>query len=590
MSEPIRIGNISGLFGDRPTAMREMLADPAVEVLTGDWLAELTMLILARTRMKRPDGGYGRTFVTQVSEVLDEILERGIRVVVNAGGLDPLGCAAAVEESASRLGLEPKVAAITGDDLAPRLGELIADGYEFRNLETGEKLGDRPVIVANAYLGGWGIARALEKGADIVVTGRVTDAALAVGPAIWRHGWVRDDWDRLAGAVVAGHVIECGSQATGGNYSFFSEIEDMVLPGFPWAEVAQDGSSVIGKPDGSGGEVTVGTVTSQLLYEVGGPRYHNPDVTVRMDSISIEQLDTDRVRLTGIRGEPPPETLKVSAAYPGGFRNSLMIGLTGTDDLTKMRLLEKQVWAVSPVARDEIAETRTTLIGGGVPDPDSNAAAISYVEFAVADPDEDKVGREWSNALASIALASIPGLFGVWPPGPAKPYAVFWPTTISRDAVTPVVHLGGESWEVLETEPGEWREASVPRFDPPPAPLGDTTTLAALGLVVGARSGDKGGNANLGVFARSESAHGWLHEFLTVERLKQLLPDLAELEVERFEFPRLRAVNFLIHGLLDEGVASTLRVDPQAKGLGEYLRAKLVELPTSLFSGAAVHK
>ncbi|MEX0757541.1 MAG: acyclic terpene utilization AtuA family protein, partial [Acidimicrobiia bacterium] len=452
MSEPIRIGNISGLFGDRPTAMREMLADPGVEVLTGDWLAELTMLILARTRMKRPDGGYGRTFVTQVSEVLDEILERGIKVVVNAGGLDPLGCAAAVEELASRLGLEPKVAAITGDDLAPRLGELIADGYEFRNLDTGEKLGDRPVIVANAYLGGWGIARALDEGADIVVTGRVTDAALAVGPAIWRHGWVRDDWDRLAGAVVAGHVIECGSQATGGNYSFFSEIEDMVLPGFPWADVAEDGSSVIGKPDGSGGEVTVGTVTSQLLYEVGGPRYHNPDVTVRMDSISIEQLDTYRVRLSGIRGEPPPETLKVSAAYPGGFRNSLMIGLTGTDDLTKMRLLEGQVWAVSPVARDEIAETRTTLIGGGVPDPDSNAAAISYVEFAVADPDEDKVGREWSNALASIALASIPGLFGVWPPGPAKPYAVFWPTTVSRDAVTPVVHLGGESWEVLETE------------------------------------------------------------------------------------------------------------------------------------------
>jgi hypothetical protein len=246
-----------------------------------------------------------------------------------------------------------------------------------------------------------------------------------------------------------------------------------------------------------------------------------------------------------------------------------------------MHLLERQVWAVSPVAKEAIAETRTTLIGGGVPDPDSNAEAISYVEISVADPDESKVGREWSNALASIALASIPGLFGVWPPGPAKPYAVFWPTTISRDEVTPLVHLDGAEIEVPETDPGVWREARVPRFDAPPAPSGETT-LVPLGMVVGARSGDKGGNANLGVFARTDEAHGWLHEFLTVDRLKELLPDLADLEVERFELPRLRALNFLIHGLLDDGVASTLRVDPQAKGLGEYLRAKLVEVPLPL--------
>jgi hypothetical protein len=583
MADPIRIGNISGLFGDRPTAMQEMLADPMVEVLTGDWLAELTMLILARTRMKRPDGGYGRTFVTQLSEVLDEILARGIKVVVNAGGLDPLGCAAAVEESATRLGLSPTVAAVTGDDLAPRLPDLLAAGHRFVNLDTGEPLGDRPMMVANAYIGGWSIATALDRGADIVVTGRVTDAALTVGPAIWRHGWARDDWDELAGAVVAGHVIECGSQATGGNYSFFTEVEDMVLPGFPWADVADDGSSVIGKPPDSGGEVSVGTVTSQLLYEIGAPRYHNPDVTVRIDSISITQQGPDRVRLDGIRGEPPPATLKVSAAYPAGFRNSLMIGLTGTDDLAKMRLLEKQVWAVSPVPQKQVAVTRTTLIGGGVPDPDSNEAAISYVEIAVQDPDESKVGREWSNALASIALASIPGLFGVWPPGPAKPYAVFWPTTIPRSEVTPVVHVGGEEIQVPETEPGEWREAAVPRVNPPPAPGGETT-LVALGMVAGARSGDKGGDANLGVFARSDDAYGWLYEYLTLDRIRHLLPDIAQLEVERFDFPRLRAMNFVIHRLLDEGVASTLRVDPQAKGLGEYLRAKLVEIPVTLLN------
>ncbi len=584
MADPIRIANIAGLFGDRPSAAREMLEGGPVDVLTGDWLAELTMLILARTRARRPDGGYGRTFVTQMEEVMGTCLDRGVRVVVNAGGLDPLGCAAAVEEVADRLGLSPTVAAITGDDLVPRLRELADEGVAFTNLDTGEPLGDRldRVVVANAYLGGWGIAAALERGADIVVAGRVTDAALAVGPAIWRHGWARDDWDALAGAVVAGHVIECGAQATGGNYSFFTEIPDLDHPGFPWAEIAEDGSSVIGKHDGTGGEVSVGTVTSQLLYEIAGPRYHNPDVTARFDSIEISQVGPDRVRIFGVKGEPPPTDLKVAAAIPGGFRNSVMIGLTGLDAEAKADLVVRQFWKTCPWDPEDYEEVRTTLIGTPATDPASNAAAITFLEIAVKDPDETKVGRAWSNVMAQIALASIPGLFGLWPPAPAKPFARYWPTSVPRRLVSQTVHLGGERLVVEPTDPGPPRTAHVPPPTPVPPPADGPTVRVPLGRIVGARSGDKGGNANLGVFVRDRSAYGWLVATLTTERLRELLPDLAGYRIDRFEFPRLAAVNFVIHGLLDDGVSSTLRVDPQAKGLGEYLRAREMEVPVTL--------
>ncbi len=584
MAAPIRIGNISGMFGDRPDAPEQMLGDPEVEVLTGDWLAELTMLILARTRMKRPDGGYGRTFVQQMERVMGTCLDRDIKVVVNAGGLDPPGCADALDALAERLGLSPKVAAVTGDDLAPRFADLVAAGHEFVNADTGEPLGDKAgaVVVANAYVGGWGITEALASGADIVVTGRVTDAALVVGPAAWRHGWRRDDWDKLAGAVAAGHVIECGPQATGGNYSFFTEIEDLTVPAFPWADVFEDGSAVIGKPDGTGGEVSVGTVTSQLLYEIGSERYHNPDVTTRFDSLHVEPMGRDRVRLWGARGEPPPETLKVATAYPGGFRNSLMIGLTGMHTEEKAALVESQIWAASPYPKDAYDAVVVTHIGGELANPTSNAAAVSYLEVGVQDMDEAKVGREWSNAMASIALGSIPGFFGVWPPGPAKPFAVYWPTTIPRSEVRQRVSMDGETVEVPETEPGPFVQAVVPAVEIPAPPSHPGTLLLPLGMVLGARSGDKGGNANLGVFARDDRAHGWMHRFLTVEKLKELLPDMRPRRIERYDLPNLRAVNFVIHGLLDRGVSSSLRVDPQAKGLAEYLRAQLVDIPAEL--------
>ncbi len=583
MTAPVRIGNVAGLFGDRFSAPMEMLQGGRVDVLTGDWLAELTMVILARTKARRADGGYGRNFVSQMEKVMGTCLERGVKVVVNAGGLDPLGAAVAVEKVAADLGLSASVAAITGDDLLERVEELSDAGVDMAHFHTGAQLGERRhrLVTANAYLGGWGIAAALDRGADIVIAGRVADAAVVLGPAAWHHRWARDDWDRLAGAVVAGHVLECGCQATGGNYSFFTEVEDLEYPGFPWADIAADGSSVIGKHDATGGEVSVGTVSSQLLYEIDSPRYHTPDVTARFDSIELDEIGPDRVAVSTVKGEPPPETLKVSAAYGGGFRNSVMIGLTGRAIVAKAALVERQFWAACPWNPEDYEEARSTLIGAGRDDPASNPEAVSYLEIAVRDPSEEKTGRSWSNTSVQIALGSIPGMFGVGPPGPARPFAVYWPTTVPRRFVTQQVRVGGETVEVGPTDPGEPWSAEVPVPNIAEVPAGPTARVA-FGTVFGTRSGDKGGNANLGVFARSAQGYAWLSSYLTAKRLGELLPDVGCFPVERYELPLLWALNFVITGLLGDGVGSTLRVDPQAKGLGEYLGARMVEIPAVL--------
>ncbi|MCC6641137.1 MAG: DUF1446 domain-containing protein [Deltaproteobacteria bacterium] len=583
MAAPVRIANCSGFFGDRLSAAREMVEGGPIDVLTGDWLAELTMLILARTRMKHPGGGYARTFVQQMEQVMGTCLDRGIKVVSNAGGLDPEACAQAVAEVAQGLGLAPKIAFVRGDDLMARLGDLVA-ANQLMNFETGEPIKDAAkFLTANAYLGCWGIVDALSRGADVVITGRVTDAAVVCGPAAWHHGWKRTDWNALAGAVVAGHVIECSTQATGGNYSFFTEVAGMSRVGFPWAEVAADGSSVIGKHDGTGGEVSIGTVTSQLLYEIGGPAYLGPDVSARFDTIRLEQVARDRVRLFGIEGEPPPPTLKVCINRAGGFRNDMSICLTGLDIEAKAALVEEAFWKACPIRKSDFAQVTTRLMRNDKPDPETNEQAVAIWKISVKDPDERKVGRAFSNAVTELGLSTIPGFFGVGGgPSAGRPFGVYEPALVPASEVPQeVVMLGGETHRVSSVNPhGTVRIAPAP--GPSAAAPGGPTRRAPLGLVAGARSGDKGGNANLGVFVRSDAAFVWLDAFLDTERLRALLPEIAPLRVERHRLPALRALNFVVYGLLEEGVAASTRQDPQAKSLGEWLRARVVEIPEAL--------
>ena len=588
VAEPIRIANCSGFYGDRLSAATEMVNDGPIDVLTGDWLAELTMLILARTRSRRPGGGYARSFVKQMEQVMGTCLDASIKVVSNAGGLDPRGCAEAVAEVAERLGLSPRIACVDGDDLMGRLDPGAADAVTLRSFATGEPMADTSrLITANAYLGGWGIAEALRRGADIVVTGRVTDAAVACGPAAWHHDWAIDDWDSLAGAVAAGHVIECGTQATGGNYSFFTEVEGMARTGFPWAEIAADGSSVIGKHDGTGGAVTVGTVTAQLLYEIDAPGYLGPDVTTRFDTIRLSQVGEDRVRLDSVRGEPPPPTLKVATNELGGFRSQITVALTGLDVEAKAALVHDAFWRACPHQSSDYAKVTEQVVRTDKTDPATNEEATAVWRLNVFDHDEDRLGRTLSDAMNELALATIPGMFSPGSAARPRAFGIYRPATVPAEAVPQyVTFLDGER-TVVDPVPSP-AVATPPVPSPAPAAGGRAwgrTRPSPLGRVVGTRSGDKGGNANLGVFARSADAFEWLDGFLSTERLRELLPEAAPLRVDRHRLGNIWSLNFVIHGLLGDGVAASDRQDAQAKSLGEWLRARVVEIPESLLGG-----
>lgn len=582
-SAVIRIANCSGFYGDRVSAAREMVEGGPIDVLTGDWLAELTMLLLGKAMLSgRP--GYARTFLTQLEQVLPTCLERGIKIVSNAGGLDPAGCAAAVTELARRAGLQPVVAHVEGDDLLAAVPELTRQGLRLVNLDTGQSLADAGItpLTAHAYLGGLPIARALEAGADVVVTGRVTDAALIVGPGMWRFGWTGDDLDELAGAVVTGHILECGCQATGGNYAFFEDVPGLAQAGFPLAELQADGSSVITKHPGTGGQVSVGTVTAQLLYEISAPAYLNPDVTALFDTIALQQEGPDRVKVSGARGTAPPADLKVSLNYAGGYRNSMILAIEGLDVAAKARLAEQTIWARVAGGKESFETADVELVGS---DP-------ALLRITVLDQDKAKVGRAFSAAVVETGLASYPGFYSLTPPGDSSMYGVYWPTIVPADLVTTRVLIGGhEVWTgparvqpSPESGPAGTASGVTPSAVPVAGARGGPAKEAPLGLVAGARSGDKGGNANVGVWVRTDEEFSWLDGYLTAERLAVLVPAVAGFRIERHRLPNLRALNFVIFGLLGRGVAASTRLDPQAKALGEEVRAAIADIPAQFLA------
>ncbi|NUR00472.1 MAG: DUF1446 domain-containing protein [Streptomyces sp.] len=563
----LRIGNASGFYGDRFDAMREMLTGGELDVLTGDYLAELTMLILGRDRLKDPGAGYARTFLRQLEECLGLAHERSVKIVTNAGGLNPAGLADAVRRLADRLGLPVRVAHVEGDDLKA--------GYPDR-------------LAAHTYLGGFGIAACLREGADVVVTGRVTDAALVTGPAAAHFGWARTDYDRLAGAVVAGHVLECGAQATGGNYAFFKErfterAGDLRHPGFPLAELHEDGSCVITKHPGTGGFVDVGTVTAQLLYETAGARYAGPDVTARLDTIRLTQDGPDRVRIEGVRGEAPPSTLKVGLNRLGGFRNEVAFVLTGLDIEAKAALVREQMEAAFAEAKSQPAEVCWDLVRTDRPDAPTEETASALLRLVVRDPDERLVGRALSGAAVELALASYPGFHVLAPPGKGAPYGVFEDVYVPHGAVDHVAVLyDGRRVPVAPAHDTLVLEDLPSPELPEPLPDDGSTRRAPLGLVAGARSGDKGGDANVGVWARTDEAWRWLAHDLSVDRFRELLPEVRDLPVTRHVLPSLRALNFVVEGILGAGVAAQHRFDPQAKALGEWLRSRHLDIPEAL--------
>ena len=568
----LRVGNCSGFYGDRLSAMRELLEGGDLDVITGDYLAELTMLILGKDQLKDSSLGYARTFVKQIADCLALAMEQGVRIVANAGGLNPAGLVEKLNEVAAEAGAEPRIAWVDGDNLAPRASEHSLGG----------------ALTANAYLGAFGIARALEAGADIVVTGRVTDASLVVGPAIWKHGWKAEQYDELAGAVVAGHIIECGTQATGGNFSGFLDFpRDEVPLGFPIAEIDADGSCVITKHAGTGGLVSVDTVTAQLMYEVQAEHYLGPDVTADLTTIELTDDGEDRVRVSGVRGQAPPVQLKVCVNELGGFRNQMEFVLTGLDIEAKADWLRAQL-------EGRIHAASVTWATGRLPAPDSETeeGASCLLRCTVKDDSAETVGKKFTSAAIELALGSYPGFTMTAPPGPASPYGVYRPAYVDRDVVEHTVHLPDGTTEVIPDPPVAEQPAVETKTDKTVAPQIDglrddaITREVPLGTFVHARSGDKGGDANVGLWVRAGDQQAeraqWLTHFVSVDRVRLLLPEAADLDIEVFALPNLHGVNVLIHGLLGDGVAASTRFDPQAKGLGEWLRSRMVHVPEEL--------
>ena len=581
----IKIANCSGFYGDKLSAAKDLVDGGPIDVLTGDYLAELTMAILFGQKMQRgEDKGYVGTFLKQINQIAKSCKEKNIKIVSNAGGLNPKSMAIEIEKILKEQSIDMKVAYIDGDDLMPTISNLKKSGEEFKNIDKGKKLDESGYspLTANAYLGAWGIKEALDNGADIVVCPRVTDAAVVIGPAAWKFNWKRDNYDALAGALAAGHIIECGCQATGGNYAFFKEVESFDNVGYPIAEIYDDGSFYVTKHPDTGGLVSTGTVTAQLLYEINSPAYVNPDVIAHFDTLKIEEVEKDKVYVSGCRGSSPPDKHKVCINLAGGFRNGMEIILTGLDIEDKAKVFTDALFN-SVGGRKQFDDVSIQLHRTDKENPNSNEEAMASLLVSVKSKDQNLVGRLFSAKIIELALANIPGFFAQGGVKSSGPVIIYWPALVDSKHIKEKVHIDGEEIEVIPTSQLELEEIY---YQKEPIKIKkikkEDEKEIYFGEIYGTRSGDKGGCANLGVWAKNANSFAFLHDFLTVKKLKELLPDLNQYKIERFELANINSLNFYIHDILQDGVSSNDKKDGQAKSLGEYLRAKKVKVPQSI--------
>ena len=581
----IKIANCSGFYGDKLSAAKDLVDGGPIDVLTGDYLAELTMAILFGQKMQRgEDKGYVGTFLKQINQIAKSCKEKNIKIVSNAGGLNPKSMAIEIEKILKEQSIDMKVAYIDGDDLMPTISNLKKSGEEFKNIDKGKKLDESGYspLTANAYLGAWGIKEALDKGADIVVCPRVTDAAVVIGPAAWKFNWKRDNYDALAGALAAGHIIECGCQATGGNYAFFKEVESFDNVGYPIAEIYDDGSFYVTKHPDTGGLVSTGTVTAQLLYEINSPAYVNPDVIAHFDTLKIEEVEKDKVYVSGCRGSSPPDKHKVCINLAGGFRNGMEIILTGLDIEDKAKVFTDALFN-SVGGRKQFDDVSIQLHRTDKENPNSNEEAMASLLVSVKSKDQNSVGRLFSAKIIELALANIPGFFAQGGVKSSGPVIIYWPALVDSKHIKEKVHIDGEEIEVIPTSQLELEEIY---YQKEPIKIKkikkEDEKEIYFGEIYGTRSGDKGGCANLGVWAKNANSFAFLYDFLTVKKLKELLPDLNQYKIERFELANINSLNFYIHDILQDGVSSNNKKDGQAKSLGEYLRAKKVKVPQSI--------
>ncbi|MBI1796217.1 MAG: DUF1446 domain-containing protein [Candidatus Eisenbacteria bacterium] len=590
MADVIRIANAGGYWGDDPAQFRRQVELGPVDVVTLDFLAEITMSIMQKQRARDPRAGYARDFVTQVEETLPRLVDAGIRVISNAGGVNPLACRAALLAMAQTHGRAIEVAAVLGDDLMDRLGELNAAGVSLDHMDDGgafTAIRDR-VSSANAYFGAWPVVDALDHGAHIVVTGRCTDTGITLAPMIHAFRWKPDDWDRLASGIVAGHIVECGAQSTGGNLTDWRTVPRFAEIGYPLLEVSADGSFVVTKHAGTGGAVTVRTVKEQLVYEMGDPRsYITPDVVADFGSIRLEQIGRDRVRVWGVRGRPAPANLKVSVSHFDGWKASGSLIISAPDALAKAEAFAALFWERLGL---EFAARHVEYVGAsacwGPLAPATDPPEV-LLRLSVRDADREKIER-FARLVPGVILSGPPGVAVTGGRPQAQEVVAYWPALVPRDRVKPkLVTRDGEralEWPtplVPARAPG-----GAPRVEWPKAPGSTRTVRVPLATLAHARSGDKGDTCNIGVIARAPEIYPWLKQTLTATAVKRRFRGICEGRVERHEVPNLWALNFLLHESLGGGGTVSLRLDAQGKTLSHALLAMEVTAPQALVDAA----
>jgi len=587
----IRIGNAGGYWGDDLGAMKRQLVGGPLDYITIDFLAEITMSILQRQRKRNPELGYAVDFLAQIEECLPLICKKKVRVISNAGGINPIGLGREIVRTAQRQGLDIKVGIVYGDDIVNHLYELTAAGERFTNMETGEDFFRyrSHISSANIYLGAEPVVKALEAGCQIIVTGRVTDTGITLAPMIHEFGWAMDDWDKMAAGIVAGHIIECGAQASGGNITDWHEVKSFDTIGYPIIEMERTGEFVVTKHPRTGGVVNEKTVKEQLVYEMGDPaNYVSPDGVARFDTVQLAELGRNRVRVYGIKGRPEPDFLKVSMSYEEGWKASGAVLISGPQIQQKADIVEKMFWAKLPHTYEA---TRTELIGTGTIWPRSLFSCEpneALLRFAVRDSDRRKV-EDFSKALSTLILSGPAGM-AVTPGGRPKPSLVvaYWPALMHRSRVKAkvlVVDTSGyeEFHEIsfpirVQTRPeevvtmaGNARGAKA-RFS-------GRTRKVCLQEICYARSGDKGDTCNIGVLARSEAAYRWLCDNLSAQVVRRFFDGITYGKVTRYELDNLQGLNFLLDQTLGGGGTRSLMIDPQGKTLAQALLQMQVKVP-----------
>jgi hypothetical protein len=584
MPESVRLGCWAAFWGDTSTAVDQILDGAEVDYLVSDYLSEITMALLARARAKDPEAGYVPDALRVLEPRLKEIHERGIKVVTNAGALNPAACARAFREAAAAAGVPLRVAAVEGDDLMPQLDSILAASAT--DMFTGEPLPSEPMTM-NAYLGARPIAAALAAGADVVVTGRSVDSSVVLGPLLHEFGWSDSDYDLLSAGTLAGHIVECGPQCTGGNFTDWETVPGWEDMGFPIAECFADGTAIITKPEGSGGIVTPATISEQILYEIGDPgAYVMPDVVCDWRNIALEQIGPDRVRASGARGSEPPPTYKVTATHSDGYRVMTTAMFAGIDAAGKARrageaLVARAERLIAKEGHGPITERSIEVIGAGDthgPDHRDDAATEAVVKVGVRHPEKAAL-EVFAMEYAPMALVAqgMTGFFGGRPR--VAPSIGVYHLLVDKSSVSVTVRIDDDVQEVAIAPGNADITVGTPALEDGDghAAKGDfTVTLRRLAY---ARSGDKGNNANIGVIARRPEFAAVIREQVTSARVAAFFEQYVDGPVNRWELPGLSALNFVLEGALGgRGGTSTLRYDPQGKSFG----AMLLEIPIAV--------